>query len=387
MIKTNRPTQAIGIVSAILIAFSTLAVTSPATANEVSNTTSHPTSEKSAQSGTQIVELEAAPEGYWTPERRNAAVNNSTLDSDDAESRNQGTQRQSDPEPEPEFPDVTWESVVQRQIPSMALPTLPPVIREGMEYPPTVGKIFMTVYMEGKDPKSYTCTGTVVASKTESIIITAGHCIWPKKRTATSSHITFVPAYHALDNREDDPIPQFPRGEWDVTETIGSTCWIAQKMDTCDQAFLKVAPRKSDGATLQSVVGGRGLIIGGSPVRGLKTESQPYTPSLTMHSYPAFSDYFPDLKPDKKRMYKCEGASSAASQKLFLGAIQMPCNNPVTEKAEPITGGSSGAALIERTQVGEAVIATFIGKLDNDTPLLLKLNDSPTKKLYQDIDY
>lgn len=328
-----------------------------------------------------VVQVEAAPEGYWTPERKRAAVENSLSEiktnSTPVPKNRLQTFSDDSGEEEPETPWEKWQSVAFRQGPGF--PNMPTITHNGIQYEPTVGKILMTRYLKGKDPKPDSCTGTVLASNTGSIIITAGHCIWPNERTATSSHIRFIPAYHVIDNGTEGGLQQSPRGEWDITAIHGDTCWLAQKLETCDQAFLRVDPL-SDGTTLQDHVGGRGLNIGGSPVRGKKTpEMQWAPPLLTMHSYPVNDRRHLDIIIDESRVYKCEGETKEANQKNHWGIITMPCS-------EDITGGASGAGLIERTSSGESLIATFIGKI-GETSLSFKLNDSRTKKLYQEIDY
>lgn len=326
--------------------------------------TSAPANAVEGDSSTSIVEIAPAPEGYWTPERM-AAAKDVSLPTVETSNKSRAIW---DPPP---FPVETQESVVYPDWPN---PIPPTVMHDGIEHPSTVGKIFATRYLAGKEPEDDMCTGTVVTSASKALIITAGHCLWPKTHTAISSNITFVPAYHVDKNG----VVQAPFGKWDITTAITEDCWRDWRNSSCDQAFLKAAPRESDRARLQSVVGSMGLTIGGLPARG-KTPAEPYLPHLTMHGYPVF-DERNDTIPDDRRVYKCEGSSSEFDQDVFLGGIQMPCS-------EPITGGASGAAFIEYQPGGASVIAILHGnEPDNQEMLLAKLTNARTKTMYLDLD-
>lgn len=356
------------VMAALLIALSTMAAV-PATAQETS-------------SNTTVFDLDPAPKGYWTPDRMAKATADSMpeLSSKAAKTFNKSSVKSLCIRP---LCTPAQETISYSDWPN---PIPDPIMHAGIEHPRTVGRIFSTKYPEGKDPIGDSCTGTVITSSSESLIITAGHCVWPDKRDATSSHITFVPAHHVLDNGTADGLPQSPFDTWDVTSAIALDCWIEQAENSCDQAILKVAPRQSDGATLQSVVGSVGLTIGGSSVRG-KTPAEPYLPHLTMHSYPLIDleRFDEDFQPIEGQVYKCE--ESSFSNGLFLDGIQMHCE-------EPITGGASGAAFIEYMSGGPSVIGTFIGKVANDNDpttleqfeLIGKLNTSHTRDLHNELD-
>lgn len=309
-------------------------------------------------------DLKVATDDFWTPKRIEMAMANSKTEPIDGDNKTQQFQAQSD-----DFPEEPWDQVAY---PDWPTPTPDPVVHDGIEYPRTVGKLLMSKHVDGEQPSYYTCTATAVSSESESLLITAGHCIWPEGHSDVSSNVRFIPAYHITD----DGKTQRPFGDWDATAAIGLDCWIYDLEDECDQAFLKIAPRKSDGATLQNITGSDGLTVGGSPVRG-STPEEPYLPELTMHSYPVGVDG--DMKPDPGRVYLCEGTSSAADQALFSGGIQIPCD-------EPITGGASGAAFVEHGQSGRTVIATFKGSVKGDNAQLALLNNSETKSMHHNLD-
>lgn len=342
------------------IAVSTLMISAnPAVAEEV------------ATQSTKIstFKVSTAPEGYWTQDRiakAAAAPVPGLAKKQESPRAPSGSSAFTDTEDTPyeNLADYDW-----------VTPAPDPVVHKGIVHPMTVGKLLMTSHVKGEEPNTnYMCTGTVITSKSESLIITAGHCVWPKNHEGPSTNITFIPAYHKNSNGA----VQRKFGEWEISETSGASCWYSDANDDCDQAVLKAIPRKYDDATLQSVVGSMGITIGGSLSRG-QTEAAPHLPPLTMHGYPVLDGRYPDLHPDESRVYECIGTSAPDTNQTFPSAIEMPCD-------EPISGGASGAAFIEHSQGGPNVIATFKGRGDDDSPLVAKANNEMTKDIYQAAD-
>lgn len=275
------------------------------------------------------------------------------------------------------FPEETQRSV---SFPEWVATNPSIVTHAGEVHPSTVGKLVSHKIVDG-ELKPWSCTGTVVTSSSGSLIITAGHCAWPREVDEDEdgngllvNDMEFIPAYHIDVNG----VEQHPYGKWEIASAIAPDCWVVEKLSRCDQAFVKAAPRTSDGKTLQSIVGSLGLTIGGSPVRGVPSDMPKRFP-LSMHSYPIAENTFDNSgDPDISRVYRCEGQTSAGDQLFeFLGSIKMPC-------AEPITGGASGAAFVERQQAGKMIIATFVGRVSSTTspPLLALLNNSMTKSMH-----
>lgn len=267
------------------------------------------------------------------------------------------------------FPEEVQKSV---SFPNWVATSPASVTHKGIDHPSTVGKIVSRRMVNGELVK-WSCTGTVVTSTSESLIITAGHCVWPRDSDRVVD-MEFIPSYH--ENATGDA--QKPFGIWKIKSVIAPDCWIDDKESACDQAFLKATPRTSDDKTLQSVVGSLGLTIGGSPVRGVPVEMPKRFP-LAMDSYPFQENkYEQGNDPDKSRVYRCDVTTEAADQDLrFLGAIQAPCD-------QPITGGASGAAFVERQPAGRMIMATFIGRV-TDTPereLIALLNNATTKTMH-----
>lgn len=318
------------------------------------------------------MDLEIAPDGYWSDERiKNAAVDEPLISD-----RSMSIQ-QREAERHPAFSSTPYEEISYQ---SWLFPEPTPIVHDQIEHPRTVGKLITKSHRldqhgqipAGQQATDWSCTATVVTSASESVIITAAHCVWPDDRYQDSESAVFIPAYHKDTN--DQIIAPF--GQWDVTSAIAGDCWIENHEGQCDQAFLKVA-KNSDGQSLQDVVGGNGLSIGGSGSRGAVDA---YLPELTMHGYPIGEMPDPNDNPDPRRVYQCTGTSSPAGQGFFPGAIAIPCS-------EPISGGASGAAFIEHGQAGPMVIATFKGRESLSSPsLIAKLNDADTKDMYHQID-
>lgn len=251
--------------------------------------TASPTATPSPQANPRytIQNFTAAPDGYWTDERMAETQDEqepglNTRDENDSKTIQNAT---SFPEEKEEWPaDYTW-------LP----PETKPIIQYGIEHPRAVGKLFSTKTKDGKATDG-TCTATVVTSVSDSLLITAGHCIWPENK-ATVSDVTFVPAYYI----DSEGHAQTPVGRWNVTAAIGLDCWIYEMgsnrtNEKCDQIFLKVAPQ-DDGSTLQSVTGGMGLTVGGSPNRGAIDDA---LPELAMYGYPGRDPRYPEnAQPDE----------------------------------------------------------------------------------------
>lgn len=314
---------------------------------------------------TGTIKIKSDKASRWTPERM-AATRKPT----DHDLVSGNAERSADLQPKAGFPDEPQDTIAYHEAPAEYHE---PVVHKGIEHPSAVGKLFMTRYLEEGAEDDY-CTGTVISSDKESLVITAAHCIDPKDSSKPSEDIVFVPAYHAKDD-----VGQLPFGDWHVISATAPECWLVDKNESCDQAILRVAKNAESNETLQHAVGSMGLTVGGSPERGIKTPEAPYMPPLTMHGYPEEDSRSEEDPPDNSRVHLCEGSTVAADQKAaFSGAVEMVCD-------ETITGGASGSAFIEQTQSGPSVIATFKSKYDvDDDRLLAKLNDHITTRLYSD---
>jgi hypothetical protein len=109
----------------------------------------------------------------------------------------------------------------------------------------TNGKLFFS--FRGND---YVCSGTVVASKSRSTVLTAGHCVHDK-RLGWARNVVFVPAYWS---------GYMPFGVWPATVEVAPRGWVRHTHYANDYAALKVM--RSPIGPLSRVVGSVGLAWG-----------------------------------------------------------------------------------------------------------------------------
>ncbi len=105
----------------------------------------------------------------------------------------------------------------------------------------TAGRIFGKLRGVGQ----YSCSATVVASKSQSVILTAGHCVFDRD-AGFASKIVFVPAYHDGDR---------PFGVWQATHAVIARGYYKILNPNYDYAALRVKGNGNVGA----VVGEEGI--------------------------------------------------------------------------------------------------------------------------------
>jgi V8-like Glu-specific endopeptidase len=107
---------------------------------------------------------------------------------------------------------------------------------------PTVGPLYI-----GSTP-FHGCTASVVSSPTQSLIVTAAHCV-----SGTGIGMTFAPG--SVNGSE-------PYGRWTVVAAYADSGWIRDQDPLRDVAFLKVASVSLFGRSLrvQQVTGANRLI-------------------------------------------------------------------------------------------------------------------------------
>ncbi|WP_236654756.1 trypsin-like serine peptidase [Streptacidiphilus anmyonensis] len=92
------------------------------------------------------------------------------------------------------------------------------------------------------------CTGSVVQSQGQSMVVTAAHCVHGGKGGSYNTDIVFVPGYR--DGVE-------PQGEWPIRSIVVDQRWIDSTDPDLDVAFLVLGA--VDGKTIASVLGGNKL--------------------------------------------------------------------------------------------------------------------------------
>jgi len=93
----------------------------------------------------------------------------------------------------------------------------------------------------------YSCSGTVVSSKSQSVVLTAGHCVFDQG-AGFAKRVIFVPAYHDRDR---------PFGTWSAQRLVATKGW--QRVTNYNYDYAALALRKSGGKTVGSVVGEQGV--------------------------------------------------------------------------------------------------------------------------------
>jgi V8-like Glu-specific endopeptidase len=109
----------------------------------------------------------------------------------------------------------------------------------------TVGALFFTA----KSAAHY-CTGSVVDSATENLVLTAAHCVFDSGSYV--DNIEFVPGYRG--GRQ-------PYGAWAVKTIFVAAGWVKKQNPNLDFAFLAVTPPTGTRRPIQQVTGGLRLGI------------------------------------------------------------------------------------------------------------------------------
>jgi len=167
-------------------------------------------------------------EEYWTPERLADARPLDLREGDD-----------DDPEAGSSDPSLLRSAVT---------PLRATIVKRPASYPNRVhGKIFGTFPGLG----DFTCSGTVVTSKSGSLVTTAAHCVYDAGRGRSNqfaSQLAFVPGYSS---------GNAPYGVFGATNAIVPGQWVRFASLDYDLAMLRIGPE--GGQTVQKAVGSRGI--------------------------------------------------------------------------------------------------------------------------------
>ncbi len=121
------------------------------------------------------------------------------------------------------------------------------------------GKIFFTVPGEG----DAACSGTLVASRLQNVVFTAGHCVqYPNSQPSTN--LVFVPGYR--DGSE-------PFGEFPATTLLAPKEWTESSDISYDVAIAQLA------TPLEQQLGARGVAFNKAPKTAYKIFGYPGLPS------------------------------------------------------------------------------------------------------------
>ena len=178
------------------------------------------------------------------------------------------------------------------------------------------GKIF---FMNGGD--SYVCSGTVVNSTNESVVATAGHCVYDDQANLANSSTMFIPGYKNGAQ---------PYGVWDATQVLTTQQWMngAQGDYRYDVGMLVL--EQHNGQSIQDAVGARGIAF-----------NQGSLPQFDAIGYPAAPPF------DGERLYQCDST---------LGYLDPQYTNFAPNAIGcSMTQGSSGGGWVINSAQGEVV--------------------------------
>ncbi len=165
----------------------------------------------------------------------------------------------------------------------------------------TVGKVFFS----NEAGQDFVCSGTAVKSLNQSVVDTAGHCLylygnWVK-------NVIFCPLY---DNGKT------PYGCWAARDLEVPTDWINARPNDFHHDFGMAIVAPNDQGALTDQVGGAGWAY-----------NQPTKLSFSAYGYPAGHPF------DGQTRQSCENSLGTAWQHGEGTVVSIPCN---------MTGGSSG---------------------------------------------
>lgn len=212
------------------------------------------------------------------------------------------------------------------------------------------GRLFFTV---GGQPRS--CTATVVASGSGSVIATAGHCLLTDGadgERAAATNLLFGPGY--VDGT-------FPFGRWTVESVHLAPGWTQGAVWGQDVAFLRVARSAETGETLQNEVGALGIAF--DPAAALAGTT------TALLGYPSVAPF------DGTVLRWCATANPVAPAAVDPAGVGMGCEmtagysgGPLVSQFDPVTGtgfvagvGSHdyGAGTVYAPRLGDDALAAY----------------------------
>jgi V8-like Glu-specific endopeptidase len=175
--------------------------------------------------------------------------------------------------------------------------------RDGnLSYPlSTVGKVFFTS-STGQD---LVCSGTAVASSNQSVVDTAGHCVYWHGNWV--QNVIFCPLYEN---------GRTPYGCWAARDLEAPADWVGARPNDYHHDFGMAIVAPNNQGVLTDLVGGAGWAY-----------NQPVNQSFYAYGYPAGYPF------DGQTRQSCEGSSGTSWKHGGGTVVSIPCG---------MTGGSSG---------------------------------------------
>lgn len=181
----------------------------------------------------------------------------------------------------------------------------------------------------------WVCSGTIVSSVSESLVLTAGHCV-VKDDGTRPTRIIFIPGYR------NGGLRTGPFGVWEASQATFLQGYLSpggrEPNYEYDLAAFRVAPL--NGMTIQDRVGARGYLF-----------NAPGSQSFQAFGYPADAPF------DGEKLWTCK---SQSRERLNLGAgpdmVSMGCD---------MTQGSSGGGWIVNGEQINSVVSIGTDSMPN----------------------
>lgn len=211
-----------------------------------------------------------------------------------------------------------------------------------------VGQLFGT-----EDGQDGACTATVVASKSGSVLATAGHCVFLDGQWAQD--LEFVPG---RDRR------RAPYGRWKVDSVAVDQRWAKGQDWSHDVAFLRLAPQ--EGQSIAAVTGAQGISF------SLPAD----TPPVTLLGYPGEEPF------DGTTLRRCSAPAAATDDPAGARSWGMACEmtagfsgGPVLTDLDPTSG--AGYVIGVGSHYRLASTDRWSARLDDDALALYRSMDNP----------
>lgn len=245
--------------------------------------------------------------GYWTPERmRSAAPATALPDGQLHWPLWELNHTPEHPRQNPALPPAATDAPAEQNpgpVSTQTAPNSQTPTAVADTAPAMVGKFFFT----NTDGKDRVCTASVIAHPKRNVIITAGHCVYSVGK-GWHTNLAFAPGYH------DGVHPEF--GLWHYQSARAFERYQDEGRISHDQAMVGLAPRDSDGAHIQDVVG----------ANELQWDQGADHDSVRVWGYPVLGDF-----QGATTAQRCDGATHDRS--IFDDDAVVSC---------PMTGGASG---------------------------------------------
>lgn len=209
----------------------------------------------------------------------------------------------------------------------------------------THGKVFFS--LGGGD---YVCSGTAVSSNNQSVVWTAGHCLFERGPGFARNWI-FVPAYHD---------GQAPFGRWPARRLAAPAEWRQEENLKFDLGAA-IVRRNGDGQALHHVVGSRGIGF-----------DQPRSQRYAAFGYPSAPPF------TGNRMYRCDAP---------LGGSDNPGGDgpPTMWIGCDMTAGASGGGWVADGRVLSVISYSYCVLLLCEDRLYGPYQSSVARSLYRSV--